>query len=325
MPVEQSSPRVAAETPIVVVNWNGGNLLRACLASIDATVRPDEGARVVVVDNGSTDDSLDWLLAEERCRETRGTPLQVMPIGRNLGFGAANNHAMRSLGSPFVLLLNADAELTPGVLRALRDRLEADPSLAAAAPRVVTPDEQPQPNTGRNPQSAWDLLLAGSGLDARLPATIRRRLMVGDWGHDRPRLVPFASATAIMVRRSAFEAVDGFDERFFMYAEDRDLCWRLQGRGWHILFDPAVTVRHHGHAFSKRRWTPVERRVIGLEVTLDFWSSALPPRRAAANSLAHAAILASALALRTLSRRDSDDLRQLLRIHGRFLRTLARG
>lgn len=211
----------------LIVNYNGGPMLAE---SIRRLLGADDGLalEVIVADNGSTDGSLEALRDEPRVR--------ILELGENLGFGAANNRAAATARSNRLLLLNSDAWPRPGALSSLLQKLNADPRLGLVAPRLVYPD-------GRH-QFHWAPTTSVLGEALQL---VRNRFESFAFNHRLHRLRPgtgWFSAACALVRRRAFESVGGFDEGFFLYFEDVDLCLRLRRGGWNLAEAPDATVVH---------------------------------------------------------------------------------
>lgn len=199
------------------------------------------GCAIVVVDNDSRD-RVSELLAGEVPRA------RVVVADSNAGYGAGCNRGARETVEPYLLFLNSDARVAPGAVAALVRALEEDSGAAAAGPRLSYPDGRPQPSITRLP-TPWRIFCESSGAAALAGGRGFLR------GHTRTREdhARFASVEALMgaallVRRSAFEQVGGFDEAFFFYAEETDLFARLGKRGWRILYEPAASVVHVGGA-----------------------------------------------------------------------------
>jgi GT2 family glycosyltransferase len=227
---------------IAVVSFNTRVLLDACLASV-AAAGP---AETVVVDNGSTDGSI------ELVRE-RHADVKLIVCERNRGYGAAANRAIAACGSAHVLLLNSDTVLAADALPALESYLVDHPRAAVVGPRLVYPDGTLQRSTYPNPSVA-DTLLGETGLHlltSRVPYLRDRSLRT--WRHDVARAVPWVLGAALALRREAFEAVGGFDESFFLYGEEVDLCRRLAVAGYETHFAPVTTVVHVGGASTGQR------------------------------------------------------------------------
>jgi N-acetylglucosaminyl-diphospho-decaprenol L-rhamnosyltransferase len=233
---------VSEAVRIVVVSWNTRELLARCLDSLVAEVEAGR-CEVVVVDNGSDDGSA--AMVAERFSDT----VTLVEPGANLGFGTAVNLGARTGEEPeppFVAAANADIELEPGALEALLDRISRDDSCGAVAPRLIASDGSTQHSVHSFPGVALALAVI-TGI-VRLPGMGDRLLIEGRWNPDRPRAVPWAHGAFVLFRRSAFEAVGGFDERQWMYAEDVDIAWRLREVGYSFLYEPAARVRHAGSA-----------------------------------------------------------------------------
>ncbi len=217
----------------VVVNYESGPALARCAAGLLA-----EGvADLVVVDNGSSDGSVAAL------RDT-APDAEVVVTGSNLGYGSAANRGVAATDHPAVLVCNSDVVVAPGALVALAAALDAEPRRALVGPLVRTAEGDRYPSARRFP----------SMVDAAGHATIgmftpRNRftrayhqadLQAGSATVD----VDWVSGACFLVRRAAFEQVGGFDEAYFMYAEDVDLCWRLGRAGWTVGYAPAAEVTH---------------------------------------------------------------------------------
>ena len=227
---------------VAVISWNTRTLLRRCLATVVA-----EGPReVVVVDNGSSDGSAEMVRAEFPM-----VRLKLLP--GNPGYGAASNTAFTLCRAEYVLLLNSDTELRPGALEALVSHLDRRPGAGIAGPRLLNPDGTLQKSTFPFPGPLVPLIKRRpiANLVAAVPRL--RDTFVGAWAHDHARRVPWVLGAALAIRRTAYEAVGGFDPDYLMYYEEVDLCYRMREAGWETHFTPATEVTHVGGASTRQR------------------------------------------------------------------------
>jgi N-acetylglucosaminyl-diphospho-decaprenol L-rhamnosyltransferase len=276
------------ELSIILVNWNGGALLRQAVESLIA-FPPMVEYEVVVVDNASTDDSIALLQSSDagkRLDDSRR--LRIIRNTENRGFGSANNQAFEVTQTPLVLLLNPDAEITEGTTDRLIQTVRADSRIGAAGPKIVNSDGSLQPSVWRNPPAAWDIFLSSLQLYRVLPRKFRGELLLGGhWDHNRKRAVPMIAGAAMLVRRDVIDKVGGFDERFHMYGEDHDWCWRITRAGWLLVFEPDAVVIHRSGGSSLQRWTNLEKIRVQLDAHYVFQKNALSRSRLMRNSFAY--------------------------------------
>jgi GT2 family glycosyltransferase len=243
---EIGSPDVQGEplVTVAVVSWNTRELLARCLDSLQAEAALGR-ADVWVVDNASGDGSA--ALVRERFPW-----VSLLALDENVGFGAAVNLVGARTHAPWLVIANADVALEPAALDVLLAAGEADPVAGAIAPRLVLPDGQTQHSVFAFPSLALAAVDA-TGLGRVLPRLGQRFLLPGTL-EARARVVPWAVAALLLVRRDAWDAVGGFDERQFMYAEDLDLGWRLTRAGRHMRWAPDAVVRHESSAATTQAW-----------------------------------------------------------------------
>ena len=211
------------------------------VAAAHALADAAPGAEIVVVDNASGDSIAPRLAAEVPAA-------RLVAESENRGYGAACNRGARETGRPFLLFLNSDAFVQTGAVDALVAALDADPRAAAVGPRLENPDGTHQPSILRLP-TLWRVFCESSGLaylsGGRGPFHGHSATRES---HSMAREVEAAKGAALLVRRSAFEQAGGFDESFFLYAEETDLMARWHRLGWRVLFDPSARVVHSGGA-----------------------------------------------------------------------------
>jgi N-acetylglucosaminyl-diphospho-decaprenol L-rhamnosyltransferase len=228
----ESSGEPSTDWAAVIVNYNAGEALVGCVDAL-LVEAPDE---VVVVDNDSSDRSVEALRAAH-------PQLTVVAAGENLGYARAANLGIAATRAPVVAVFNPDTAVRPGAAAALRARFAAEPDLGAVGPTLLNTDGTVYPSARAVPSLADAV---GHGLLyfvwAGNPFTRRYRQTDADPG--RPRDVDWVSGAAVWLRRAALDAVGGWDERYFMYVEDVDLCWRLRRAGWRVAYEPGAAVEH---------------------------------------------------------------------------------
>lgn len=231
-----------AETPptvaVVIVSYACRDELADVLNDLDL-IRAQEPIEVFVVDNASPDDTAQ-MVAE------RFPWVDLEASSDNLGFGRANNHAFSRTDAPYVLVLNPDTRITVDALRAMRDQMERDDSIGILSPRVQDADGRDDPNTRRGFPTLWGTFCAVTGLARRLRNRASQRYTMGWIAPYETAEVEAVSGAVMLCRADALRATRGFDERFFMYGEDIDLCLRTHAFGWRVLYWPQTTVIHLG-------------------------------------------------------------------------------
>lgn len=230
---------------VVVVSYNTRELLLECLTSVIESAG-GMNMEMIVVDNASEDGSIEAV-------RKRYPEVTIIANSTNVGFGAACNQAIRATNSPYVLLINSDARLTPEAFATLYDCLRLNPRCGAAGCRLINVEGREVINT-RFFLTAFNQAFELMGLAAILPWRYSRRTR-------RPRLdenlldcsVDWIDGACLILRREALNEVGLFDEQFFMYSEDEDLCSRLRQAGWSICFSALGTAIHHEGASSNKK------------------------------------------------------------------------
>ena len=227
--------RVTADLAVVIVNFNAGEHLPRCIASVYAA-SGELGLDLVVVDNASRDGS-SATAAEEH------PAVRVLENPVNRGFAAAANRGIGATDAPLIMLLNPDAEITGGTLCTFLEVARERPRLGVLGPLVRNPDGTIQPSARKIPGMREGLAHAFLGRVAPDNRFSRSYTMAG-WDRTTEREVGWIAGSAMLLRREAVEAVGGFDEGYFMYVEDVDLCTRLRQAGWQVVFSPELEVVH---------------------------------------------------------------------------------
>jgi GT2 family glycosyltransferase len=274
---------------VIIVNYNSGPHLAECLASLDAGLAGFNW-EVVVVDNASTDDSEAVAEKGESMRarqppnttcdsESRGVRFVRLPT--NTGFAAAANLGARTGSADRLLFINPDCLVAPGFLAPLLHELDADPRCAAVAPCVINEDGSPQGNARGDPTMMTGLFGRSTLLSRLFPSArlARRNVLRPLTPHESQAAasVDWVSGSCVLVRREAFNEIGGFDERYFLYWEDADLCRRLRNAGWSIRFRPDARVVHVG-ARSSRTVKPLAIRAFHRSAYLYYTTHAAPSR-----------------------------------------------
>ncbi|MHB1319468.1 MAG: glycosyltransferase family 2 protein [Anaerolineae bacterium] len=211
----------------IVLNWNNASDTLACLASL---AQQDAPHNVLVVDNGSTDDSVARIAAAFPA-------VEILQMGENLGYAGGNNAGIRKAledGAECIVLLNNDTVADPAMLTGLVEVMRTDSAIGAVSPKILYYDD---------PGRIW---CAGASIDWRTGST--RRLCADEVDADRldtePVDVDFGSGCALMLRREALESVGLLDEDFFLYYEETDWCVRAAVQGWRVVCVPGARVFH---------------------------------------------------------------------------------
>ncbi|MGH7960248.1 MAG: glycosyltransferase family 2 protein [Candidatus Binatia bacterium] len=234
---------------VVIVSWNCRLELLDCLDSIIRHAC-NGTYEIIVVDNASGDGAVEAV-------HSRFPDVRVLEAGANRGFAQAANLGLKAARGAYLLFLNPDTLVPPGALDAALGALQSQQEVGILGAQLLNPDGSPQPSCGHFLSlpalvwsNAWRFV---SGAQA-----IRRagggRLWTGTAVEEADWLV----GAFLLCRRAVLEAIGGFDEDYFLYAEDMDLCYRVRQHGYRVLYFPAVAVIHHSNCSGARKWA--ERR-----------------------------------------------------------------
>lgn len=249
-------PRPRAPLAAITVTYSPGKHLAALLASLEDASKDE--VLLVCADNGSTD-GVPQRAARER------DDVEFLPTGGNIGYGPAINAAARALAprreageidGEYLLIVNPDVEFTPGSIDALRACLDALPRAGAAGPRIQEADGSAYPSAREVPTLRTGI---GHALLFRVwPKNPFSRAYRAGERMDTQRTAGWLSGACLMVRWDVFEALGGFDERYFMYMEDIDFGDRLARAGWENVYCPSSVILHdQGHVAGKHRGVTV--------------------------------------------------------------------
>ena len=222
-----------SKTAVVILNYNGKNWLQKFIPNVLENSKED--ADVVIIDNYSEDGSVEFI-------ETKfGNQLQLIQLKQNFGFAGGYNKGLQHLAYDFYILLNSDVEVTPNWIKPIISQLEADTSIVAVQPKILSYKDK----------AFFEYAGAAGGFidkygypfcRGRIFTTIEKDCNQ----YDDIKEVFWASGACFFVRASSFIQEGGFDESFFAHMEEIDLCWRLKNKGGKIFFNPNSTVFHVG-------------------------------------------------------------------------------
>ena len=220
------------QTAVVILNWNGRKHLEHYMPSVVGNT-PAE-VRIVVADNGSADDSVEFLKGHY-------PSVEIIQLEKNYGFAEGYNRALKMVDAECYILLNSDVEVTKGWIEPLVEMIQSDVSIAAVAPKLLSDVERDKFEYAGAAGGFIDYL--GYPLcRGRILSTIEQ-----DRGqYDTAREVFWASGAAFCCRADLFHAMGGFDGDFFAHMEEIDLCWRMQLAGYKIMSEPKSVVYHLG-------------------------------------------------------------------------------
>lgn len=250
------------EISICTANLNTKQLLRQYLQSLYENM-PKLDFEVIIVDNGSNDGSVEMLRAEF-------PQVKLIANPSNVGFAKANNQALWSASGHYLTCLNSDIIVLPGALAAMHQFMEDHPDVGAVACKLLNADGSLQYSCGHAP-TFLGLAFNSFGLNRLFPRSkFFARFLMTYWDHDEERQVDQPAGACLMIRRQALEEVGFFDERFFVYFEDVDWCYRAKQAGWPIYFIPYAQMIHlggqtSGHTYDIRIKTRAESELRFVE------------------------------------------------------------
>lgn len=237
------------DVSIIIANYNTANYLDTCLSSVKDSGSPSLSFEIIVIDNASTDGSIDLVRANH-------PDVVVVSNDRNVGFSAANNQGLRRARGRLILFLNPDTIVPRQALKTMVHFMDSTPAAGATTCRVELPDGRLDDGAHRGFPSPWNALCYFSGVYKLFP---RSRLLTGytlGWMdtaavHEIDALV----GAFMLVRREAGDQAGWWDEDYFFYGEDLDFCFKLKQAGWKIMYVPDVSITHYKGASAgiKRR------------------------------------------------------------------------
>ena len=219
-------------TAVVILNWNGKKMLERFLPSVTAHTQGD--AEVIIADNGSTDDSLDFVRAQY-------PGLRIIELDKNYGFAGGYNQALQQVKADYYVLLNDDVEVTPGWIEPVVAQMQQHPDTAICQPKLLMYDQRDTFEYAGG---------AGGFLDKYGYPFCRGRMFTSleqDNGqYNTPGEIFWASGAAMFVRADVWHQLGGLDDDFFAHMEEIDFCWRAKNAGYRVEYCPQSTVFHVG-------------------------------------------------------------------------------
>lgn len=265
-----ASTRVGCVPTVVVVGYNSLLYLRRCLPPLQKEVS-DHGGEIILVDNASTDGTRDFVPVEWPW-------VRLIANRTNRGYAAGVNQGLRASRSDLVLVLNPDVVVRPGAIALLVEFMQANTHVGIAGPRLLNSDGTLQPSCRR-----FHTLSAIVSRRGPLRALLRntkwesRHLML-EWDHGTLREADWVLGACMLVRRHAIRDVGPMDERFFLYFEDEDLCYRMWAHGWTVCYVPTAEATHEYRRESDRLFSLTYRHFVRSAIRL-IWKYGLFMKR----------------------------------------------
>ncbi len=227
--------KIKIKTAVVILNWNGKKLLKQFLPSVISHTVSDD-CSVIIADNGSTDDSVDFM-------KTEYPEVPLIVLDRNYGFAEGYNKALERVDSEYVVLLNSDVETTNGWVTDLISFMDTNPDVAAVQPKILS----------YNDRDKFEYAGAAGGfIDKYGYPFCRGRILntveTDEGQYDKEIDVFWATGACMCVRLRDYQEAGGLDGRFFAHMEEIDLCWRFNARGRRVMCIPSSIVYHVGGA-----------------------------------------------------------------------------
>lgn len=227
------------ELSICIVNLNSCDYLRDCLASLYQSTSAGQ-MEVIVVDNGSTDGSVDWL-------RQNYPQVRLILNQKNLGYTYPMNQALRAASGRYCAQLNPDTVIDPHAFETLIAFMDVHPEIGICTPKVLNRDGTLQKQCRRSAARPWDTIAYFSGLAKRFPQDKRFAGYLKTYlDENEINEVEAVSGSCMLIRREVFDQIGYLDEDFFAYQEDADFCFRAREAGWKIYYNPQAQITHYG-------------------------------------------------------------------------------
>jgi hypothetical protein len=227
---------------IIIINWNSGNYLEKCITSILSTGNADYVDKIFIIDNNSSDNSLD--------KVSPGNKIQIIRNKENRGFAKASNQGFYLSKAPYVLLLNPDTQLLNTTLKDCIDFMGSHFETDILGCRLLNDNGETSPSCARFPTPV-KLFMDSIGLSKVLPKLFSPAILMTDWDHRSSKYVDQVMGAFMFMRHSIFEKVGYFDESFFVYCEELDFSKRLHDLGGKSFFNTDIVAIHSGEGTTK--------------------------------------------------------------------------
>lgn len=250
------------QVSIIIISYNTKDFLAACITTLYERTH-DLSFETMVIDNASGDGSPEMI-------QQQFPQVRLIRNSCNLGYARAVNQGIREARGGYFLILNPDVEVTEGAIRELWSFMERNPRAGIAGAKLINPGGTLQASC----RTFYDLrivLLRRTLLGKVFPnsKTVRKHLML-DWDHNSERQVDWIIGACMMVRRQAYESLGGMDERFFLYLEDVDWCYRMKAHGWPVYYVPSAVMKHC-HRRESAKLLPDRKLLAHLASTFRFF------------------------------------------------------
>ena len=259
--MDMAKENTQIDLSIIIINWNTKDLLLACLGSLSQQ-QINYKTEIIVVDNASSDGSPEIVNKNYQ-------HVKLIRNDMNLGFGKANNIGIKQSRGRYVCLLNSDVRVLPGCMESLINFMDQNKSIGISSPKILAPDMIMQ-STCRKLPSLWNNICELLYLNKLFPKSEMFSSEHMDFfDHKTVRHVEGLAGCCLIIRKAALDQVGLFDERFFIYFEETDLCKRFRQAGWDIVFSPdAVVIHHHAASSSK---DPVRFHIEFIKSQMQYW------------------------------------------------------
>jgi len=259
---------------IVIVNWNIRPLLERCLISIQQYLTGVE-YEIIVVDNASRDESSQFLEGWAKQNPVG----HVISNLQNLGFAKANNQALKITQGEFILFLNPDTELLDNSLGKALDFMRQNKRVGILGGQILGRDNEIQPSVRSFPKLCSQILILLKLHHLLGQAKCLKEYFLPDFDYQKTQEVDQVMGAFLLARKSLLEALSGFDEKFFLWFEEVDLCWRVKENGYQIIYYPLAQIKHYGRQ-SFAQVLPWRRQKNYNRSLIYFFTKHYPARQA---------------------------------------------